>query len=114
MFLSNSIGELRRAQGRDIHARVTYAAPVSCPFAPVNLARKVEPTDRRADTSASRGAAEEIVSAAKILVPAYVSIGIDDLFSFSGNTYRVSGVHDRYTVAGEFDHFECNLEVMPK
>jgi hypothetical protein len=112
MFEPNLTGKLRTLTGRDVHARPTFAAERDCPFAPINLAYGAQPTTVRADSSASRGAAEEIVAVrSKILVPSYVSIAIGDRFTFSGVNFEVKTMHPRHSVAGSLDHFEVDLEL---
>jgi len=114
MFEPNLVGTLKRVTGRDVHSRPQYSTPADCPFAPVNLHIGAQKTSVRADSSASRGAADEIAAMrAKILVPKYVEIRIGDNFSYSAISYRIEAVHPRYSVIGELDHFECDMEVLP-
>lgn len=114
MFEPNSVGMLYRATGFDVHSRPTYSAAVECPFAPVNMEIGAQKTSVRADSSASRGAAdEEAVMRGKILVVRYVAIEIGDKFVFEDVNYRVSRKHIRRSVAGIIDHIECDLELIP-
>lgn len=115
MFRPNSIGTLAKRVGRDIHSRPTYGPAAECPFAPVNLSLSTEKTTVRADSSASRGAAEETISPhGKILVPQTVSIAAGDRFSFAGENYLVVAIHPRHAVTGALDHFECAISVLPQ
>lgn len=104
------MGSLQRVAGRDIHNRETFMPATQCPFGPVNLIIKDLKTTVRADSSASRGAADETTSTAKILVPAAVTINRGDKFSFQGQDYRVTTIHNRFSVFGEFDHQECDMQ----
>lgn len=114
MFEPNSVGRLFRVIGRDVHSRPTYSAGIECPFAPVNLEVGAQKTSVRADSSASRGAADELAATlAKILIVQYVSVTIGDKFSFEGINYRIARKHIRRSVAGVIDHIECQLEVIP-
>ncbi|SCW95647.1 hypothetical protein [Ancylobacter rudongensis] len=114
MFEPNNVGWLSRKIGRNVHAQVTYAPPVKCPFAPVNLSVGAQKTSVRADSSASRGAADEMAAMrAKILVANFVKIEIGDRFEFDGQTYRIETKHTRRSVAGVIDHFECDMELLP-
>lgn len=114
MFSPNLIGALRNRTGRDVHGMAVYGDPVICPFAVVNLERRSQKTSVRADSSGSRGSADEVASTnLKILVPSYVVINVDDEFTFEGERYQVSTKHKRRSVAGGVDHIECDLEVLP-
>jgi hypothetical protein len=114
MFSPNNIGALWALTGRDVHNREQWAASIPCPFATVNLETTSQKTTVRADSSASRGAAEEVVSGqAKILVAKTMTVKIGDRFSFDDQRYRISGVHKRRSVFGKIDHFECEMEILP-
>lgn len=115
MFEPNLTGKLRSRTGRDVHGRPTLAAERDCPFAAVNLAYGSQKTTVRADSSASRGAADETAAVrAKILVPEYVTINIGDRFTYSGVHYEVANLHHRHSVLGPVDHIEVDLELSPE
>lgn len=115
MFRPNQMGELYRFTGRDIYARATYSDSIQCPFAVIRLPHLAQKTDKRADSSASRGSADEIIlKHGRILVPKFVTLLIDDVFAYRGQRYLVAGVEPRVSVAGELDHFEVNLEALPQ
>lgn len=113
MFRPNAIGALRRVVGRDVQNRETLGPEIECPFAPVKLSRDVERTTVRADSSATRGQADEVVSASKILVVAYVQPRLGDRFIYNGQTWKISAVHPRTSVAGVLDHYECDMDALP-
>lgn len=114
MFEPNSVGRLSRLTGRDVHSRAIYAATTDCPFAPVNMLIDAQKTSVRADSSASRGSADEMAAMrAKILVASYVTIDIGDRFEFDGQIFRIKAKHTRRSVSGEIDHFECDMELLP-
>lgn len=115
MFQPNSTGVLRRLIGRDIHSQSIYGEATTCPFSPVNLAVGAQKTTVRADSSASRGAAEEFAAArAKILLPLFMRPTIGDRFDFEGVAYKMTTLHARRSVYGAPDHIEVDLEVVPK
>lgn len=62
----------------------------------------------RADSSASRGAADELVSEAKFLFTKMADIAIDDLVEIDGIKVEVSAVMPRYNVRGKLDHYEVD------
>ncbi|MER9176317.1 hypothetical protein NKH72_22315 [Mesorhizobium sp. M0955] len=107
------MGQIERLIGRDVHARDIYAAAVALPHAVIALEDKDQKTTVRADSSASRGAAEETVVDGKILVPSTVSLSRRDRVTLSTGTYAIIATHPRYTVFGVLDHIECLLERMP-
>lgn len=114
MFEPNSTGVLYSLSGRDVHGRPTYAPARPCPFAPVNLHVGAQKTSVRADSSASRGSADETAAMrAKILIPAFVKVEIGDKFEFDDLRFRIEAKHTRRSVSGVVDHFECDMELLP-
>ncbi len=114
MFVPNTTGYLSlrsgwTAQGEpefEIHRQLVACGVV------ILIGRTVK-TTVRADSSASRGSAEEDVNVAKILFPAYVTIRKGDRFEVSDETLRVTGVQPRRAVTGVLDHYEVELERWP-
>ncbi len=114
MFSPNLTGIIRTKTGSDVHGRPVLGPERRCPFAIVNLEVRSQKTSVRADSSASRGAADEIASARlKILMPAFISVKIGDIFSFGEETYEIVSTFSRRSVTGEIDHVECGLKVLP-
>ncbi len=114
MFAPNVIGMLSRIVSRDVHGRATFSTPSECPFGIVNLNVGAEKTVVRADSSASRGSADEVsTKAAKILVPPFVTIAIGDKFEFQGMTFKIASTHYRVSILGQVDHIECDMEMWP-
>lgn len=114
-FTPNLIGKLLRPIARNVHGQAIFADPVACQFAVVNAKRQAEKTSVRADSSASRGMADEITTGlGRILVAKHHTIEIGDVFEFDGDSYDVNSKHIRRDVFGRIDHFECDLEVRPK
>lgn len=114
-FTPNLVGKLYRPAGRDVHGRPRFADPIDCQFAVVNAKRQSQKTSVRADSSASRGMADEITTGlGRILVAKHQQIEIGDVFEFDGDSYDVNSKHIRRSVFGEIDHFECDLEVRPR
>lgn len=114
MFVPNLTGQIASTTGYDKNGQPAHADWRKCPFAFVNIAVGAEKTSVRADSSASRGSADELVALrAKILVAAFVSVKVGDKFAFEGQSYLVQGVHPRRDTMGRVDHLECDLEVLP-
>ncbi|NKX37869.1 hypothetical protein HGG70_08080 [Rhodobacteraceae bacterium R_SAG4] len=59
--------------------------------------------------------ADEITTGlGKILIAKHESVEIGDVFAFDGDSYNIVAKHIRRSVVGEIDHFECDIEVLPK
>lgn len=114
MFTPNLRGSVRRMIARDVHARAVFGEPVVAEFAIVNLRLQSAPTTVRADSSASRGAADELLAEnTRIMFSSVTEVEIGDAFDFEGKSYRISAVFRRRSVFGRLDHIECDLEPMP-
>ena len=113
MFRPNQTGRLERLTGRDQHSRPTYAAAVPLPHAVIHLNDKNQKTSVRADSSASRGAADEVVVDGKILVAKSLQVARGDRVHVGDGIYAIMATHKRWTVFGLFDHTECVLERLP-
>ena len=113
MFRPNLNGYILFVSGRDLHGRETYSAPVPCPFAAIDLATRAQRTTVRADSSASRGAADETVSGARIMIVNYVAPRIGDRFTYGDAAWKIVMVHPRRSVFGGLDHYECEMEALP-
>lgn len=113
MFLPNLYGTLEKKTGYDVNADRKFASKVDCPYAAVNMKIDVQKTSVRADSSASRGSADEVAATrAVILVPAFVSVGLGDRFTDAiGERFFISSLHPRYSVGGVLDHYELALEM---
>jgi hypothetical protein len=111
MFTANLKGTLQRNIGRDIHGRHTLGPSIPCPFGPVNLEIGAAKTSARADSSASRGSADQTsVGRGKILIPPFMTVANNDVFTFKGVKYEIVSAHPRYSTSGHLDHYECDLE----
>lgn len=113
MFEPNLVGAISTLEGYDVHAREIYSPVRVCPFAIVNLEVGAEKTSVRADSSASRGSADEMtVERGKILIANYVDVKINDRFDFDGVRYKIISKFARRSVDGKIDHYECDLEIV--
>jgi hypothetical protein len=114
MFRPNQIAQHLKRTGRDLHARETFAPAAPIQIALVKLEVALQRTTVRADSSASRGAAEETVTKGKILVDKRHHLQRNDRVIFNGETFRVIMIHPRYSVWGQLDHFEVDLQMAPQ
>lgn len=112
MFIANLTGTIRSVIGRDIHGRHQFGPERPCAFAIVSLKISAIKTTVRADSSASRGSADEtVVERGKILIPSFITVvKNDDIFEYQSRKYRIASVHPRYSVNGVFDHWEVDVE----
>jgi hypothetical protein len=110
MFLPNTTGTLYRQTAKNLYGEPSFAQPrvVACGI--VRLVAKAEKTSVRADSSASRGNADEEVTTSKILFPVAADPRIGDRFDIQGFVLRMIARHPRLSVYGHLDHYEVDLE----
>lgn len=65
----------------------------------------------RADKSASKTRADEVVGAVRLLVEADWPIGLGDQIIYAGQPYRVIGCHPRFDMDGQMNHLQVELDV---
>lgn len=106
-FRPNHTGVLfRKSSRRDIHGRENYEPGKPIAISIVHLADKVEQTSVRADSSASRGAADMEVLQAKLLIGPTVKIARGDVIKTRGRLVEIESIHDRIDVCGRPHHQE--------
>lgn len=114
MFLPNTFGHLSSREGRNRYAEPVFGEPKRVECAVVRLREGIKATSVRADSSASRGSAEEIVTDAKILFPQTVDAKIGDRFTIAGISLEIVSREIRIDVFGRVDHLECEMMVLPQ
>lgn len=67
-------------------------------------------TSVRADTSATRGQAENDEGIAKFCFPTYVNLKLDDEVEKDGFRMKVIEIHPRRNVLGKLDHYEVDMK----
>lgn len=71
----------------------------------------VEDTTVRADSSASRGHAEEVTSANRVMLTSKTKALVNDKIEIAGlPALRITMMHPRYDVVGRLDHYEVEGE----
>jgi len=106
-FRPNTAGILmRKLPRRDIHGREIFAPGEPVSISIVHLADQVVETSVRADSSATRGAADMNALQAKILIGPLVKISRGDVLVVRGRHIEVESVHDRLDVMGRAHHQE--------
>jgi hypothetical protein len=112
MFRPNQTCIITVASGRtDVYGQPLAATKVREQCAVVRLATTNQKSAVRADSSASRGNAKEIVTDSLILLTARTVANIDDLIDIGGVTLRILSKHPRFSVAGALDHYEITASV---
>jgi hypothetical protein len=107
MFRPNQQGQLlRKNRRRDIHGRESFDNPVPLPLSIVHLEEGVKWTSVRADSSASRGSAEQTELQAKLLVPTGIAMKKGDVIKVLDHFVEVEAMHTRLDVMGRPHHVE--------
>lgn len=110
MFIPNNTALLHRVSAhRDTRGERTYARPVRVPCGVVTLALEIGKTSVRADSSGSRGRAEEQQGTARILFPTYIKIAELDMIQVEEETLEVIQIVPRRHILGHLDHYEVDL-----
>lgn len=111
MFFPNQIVKHFPAPGYDAFGKL---APVPTTggkdwrAAIVKVINRSERTTVRADSSASRGNAEEMVADVVVLIePAALNkVNVDDVIRVAGSDYQVTLIRLRFSVLGHLDHIQ--------
>lgn len=113
MFRPNHTCQLYKIAGLNEFGERSFAAPISVDCGVVKFNVESEKTSVRADSSASRGKAEEVTADVKVLFPMIVPIEKGDVALIHGVFLEVTSVFPRQAVTGAFDHKECTFKVHP-
>lgn len=112
MFRPNQVCYITVASGRtDVYGQPLAATKVREQCAIVRLVTTNMKSAVRADSSASRGNAKELVGDSLILLTATTAANIDDLIDVGGAKLRILSKHPRYSVGGVLDHYEITASV---
>ena len=77
----------------------------------VKLVQRSEKSTVRADSSGSRGAAQELVTDAVLLFKPFYTINHDDCIRIGNTRLRVTGVTPRFLITGGIDHYQVECAV---
>lgn len=112
MFRPNThVLVLNKLPTRSIHGKETFGAAVRVPCAIVHIRSGTETSSVRADSTASRGAADSAVAMAVILFPPSAKIVEGDVVRAAGKTIEVTGIEPRFDVRGSLDHLQISGDV---
>jgi hypothetical protein len=105
----NEVVMHKTAIGYNEHGQPAFDAGRKIKCRVVRYRKSSVKTSVRADSSASRGRAEEILYDAIVLFDHNSSVAIDDLIVIFGETMRIEVIEPRLNVAGKLDHYETKL-----
>jgi len=107
MFRPNLRCKIQLASGKnDVRGQPIPGRLVDDRCAIVKLVIENEKSSVRADSSASRGNAQEMEARSVILLPATTQARIDDIIIVFGYKLRIMGAQPRFDVNGRLDHHE--------
>ena len=111
LFIPNLSCTVTKHGGLDLYGQPLPGVSYKEKCAIVKIANKILPTSVRADSSASRGAAQEMIVDAELLLVATTKAQLNDFVDVSGFKLRVVGKFPRYSVTGKLDHYQllCNI-----
>lgn len=95
--------------GSDIYGQPKYDAPVNAYCSVIKFKVSRQHSTVRADSSGSRGHADEVVADVKLLMN--VEPSLDDRLVVRAQRLRVLSVMPRFTVMGKLDHFEVEATI---
>lgn len=106
MFRPNQTCLIKLASGKtDVYGQPLPTTSVLERCAVVKLNIKSQISAIRADASASRGNARELVSEVVILLTPTTQANIDDVIEIADNKIRVTAKRPQYAVTGSLDHY---------
>ena len=111
ILFPNTPATHQRQTGYDMYGQPQWSAPVAIRIGVVRLSAGMQKTSVRADSSASRGRAEEDVADGVVLITPDVQIGNGDRLVIEGTSYEVISVFPRRDIPGVLRHFEVNLRL---
>lgn len=107
MFTPNQFCFVRARNGYDHFGLAKFGLRRKERCAIVKMIQQSNKTSVRADSSASRGNAREVVADLVILLEPKTTATIDSIIEFGGDMYVVKSVHKRFDIRGKHDHTEA-------
>jgi hypothetical protein len=111
MFIPNATCELySRTDIQDVYGDFSFLPPQqNVPCAVVQMDLVVKKTSVRADSSASRGRAEEEIGLVRLLFPVTVSVKEGDIVAVDGQVVEVIRIFPRRDITGKLDHYQVDF-----
>lgn len=114
LFKPNQRCQHRKQMGHNAYGEEVLAESSTLKCAVVRISAGGQKSTVRADSSATRGAAEEVVSDAKILFEKGADINLNDQIEIAGILLRVISVEPRWNINGRLDHKEVDFFIWGK
>jgi hypothetical protein len=115
MFRPTLPCKIQLASGKnDVRGQPIPGPLVGEKCAVVKLVISNEKSSVRADSSASRGTAQEMEAQSVILLGASTRAQIDDIIIVAGYKLRITGRQPRFDVDMRLDHYEINATMWGK
>lgn len=110
MFIPNTTCRLySRTDTQDLYGQYSFAAPVTVGCSVVQMDLVVKKTSVRADSSASRGRAEEEIGLVRLLFPTSTSVKEGDVCEVDGYAIEVIRIFPRRNTVGQLDHYQVDF-----
>ncbi len=112
MFRPNQTCRIQLASGKtDLYGQPTPGRTITERCAVVKLLLTNEKSSVRADSSASRGNANEMQAVSVVLLAPTTRAAIDDILEIAGHKLRIMGYFPRFDVTGRLDHVQVEAHV---
>lgn len=111
MFVPNLKCQIQKAsESTDVYGMPIPGVKKNELMAIVEMRMMAVKSSVRADSSASRGNAQEIECDARFLLTTKTVAAINDILIFGSHKFRIVSIFPRHDVQGRLDHFEvtCN------
>lgn len=113
MFRANTFCQLQPRKGFDEYGDPSFGPSNRIKCAVVRLARSSTPSSVRADSSGTRGKADQLESDAVILMPPTAEPPMGAKVTILGITLEIVGMQPRLNIMGRLDHYEVSLNAWP-
>lgn len=100
-----------RKSGVNIYGDAKYEFIQRAQVGVVRFVESIDKTSVRADSSASRGKAEQAEFDAVFIAPLDVSIKMEDVLIMDGKKMRVDYIHRRWGLRGRAGHYEIGANI---
>ncbi len=115
-FRGNIPCELSQPAGFTSRGEALFSAPIRTRCSIVKLDVGTDKTTVRADSSATRGSAREMLADAKVLLEVSAKPQIEArlvLIDFGVDAvYRIVGIFPRHDLLGKLDHYEVTVDLL--
>ena len=103
--------KLQTKAGNDMYGQPKLGTPIPSVCAVLKFVTHSAKTAVKADNSASRGHALELIADIKVLMPKTSTVKVEDFLTVYGVTASVSSVRPMFNVMGKIDHFEVEAVI---